>query len=172
MAVQRPTCFPINMGSRRGPFWAPLLYLLYIKDFPGVIEDNICPDPSHGVTETLFGRDCRHCLNLTLYVDDGLYVTSSRNVNQYNIENVFHKIKNYLNAHWLQINESTTVLSEIMSQQKRAKIQGILPYLTINETIKGKIQDRHITDSQSFQILGVNIKKHISLGGKRHCYQP
>ena len=108
---------------------------------------------------------------MTLYADNSLYILCNRkrSVNQDNIDNVFHKIKNYLNTHGLQINESKTVLSEIMSQQKQAKIQGIPPYLTVSETVRDKIKDRHITDSQYLRLLGINIKNNMShlLGGKK-----
>ena len=98
----------------------PLLFLLYINDFPCAIEDYLCTDYSHSETETLFGENCVECGNLMLYTDDGLYVTrsKSRNTNQDNIKDKFHKIKDYLNTHGLQINESKTVLSDIMSTQK------------------------------------------------------
>ena len=61
-----------------------------------------------------------------MYADDGLFVkiSSSRSRNQESIENGFCRIKNYLNTHGLQLNEAKTKLMEVMSKQKRTRLEG------------------------------------------------
>ena len=73
-----------------------------------------------------------------MYADDGTiwYIASnSRDQNQDKIEQIFWKLKNYLNANGLKINESKTKLTEFMTRQKRVRTKGIPPDLTIQEEV-------------------------------------
>ena len=103
---------------------------------------------------------------MTIYADDGVYAraSNSRIYNQDRIDDTFWRIKNYLNANGLLINEGKTTITEFMTKQKRSQIPGIPPDITIQETIDGKLKDKLITDSSTCRILGGNIRNTFVLG--------
>ena len=68
----------------------------------------------------------------------------------------------YLNAHELEVNQGKTNLTEYMTRQKRGRLTGIPPELTVSEIIKDKLEDKHITDSNYCRILGGNLKNDMS----------
>ena len=109
-----------------------------------------------------------------MYADDALYIIvgKTRWRNQDKIDDNFCRIKDYLNSHGLQINEAKTTLTEYMSSQKRAKLIGIPPELTVAKLIGDKYHNKHVTDSVYSRILGINVKNNLSweshlLGGKK-----
>ena len=77
------------------------------------------------------------CGTLTLYADDACTSLQEKLDGgiKTKIEETFCRIKDFLNAHGLQINEAKTTLTEYMSSQKRAKLIGIPPELTVAELI-------------------------------------
>ena len=74
----------------------------------------------------------------------------------------------------LEVNEAKTCLTEFMVCQKRAKIQGVPPELTVQEKFSKNSQiqyrDKHITDKNYTRLLGLNIQNngswdsHLSTG--------
>ena len=115
---------------------------------PTITEDNMCVNPAHRDPDILFGRQCLDCVTLPIFADDSMYLFSSNNrhLNQERVENVFVKIRDSLNSHGLQINESKTWLTEFMTKQKHARLRGIPPELTVTEKVAdkkvaGKIQN-------------------------------
>ena len=120
-------------GVPQGSIMGPLLYLLYVNDFPSIIEDDTCDNPYHSYNEKLFGNECKKCGLLPVYMDDGTYLLRGRHraAIQDIIEIMFTRIKNYLNAHRLKINEAKTGLTEFMVCQKREHLQGIPPELMV-----------------------------------------
>ena len=120
-------------------------------------------------TDNLFSSECNKCGSYIIYADDGLYKTSSngRNYNQDKIYEFFWKIKDFLNANGLKVNDQKTNLTEFMTYQKRTKMGGIPPDLTIREETKDlegniKMQDKLITDNPNFRILGLNLNSNLS----------
>ena len=83
------------------------------------------------------------------------------------IDQNFWKIKNYLNANGLQVNEGKTSLTEFMVYQKRTKTKGIPPDLTVQEKVKDRqgrttLQDKLISDSSSCRMLGLNMGTNLT----------
>ena len=110
-------------GVLQGSVMGPMLYLIYVNEMTNVIQDDDCPDTVHSDRSRLFPRNCRQCGVFPMFADDGMfqYSSNSRNMNQEKIETNFWKIKAYLNANGLQVNEDKTNLTEFMCQQKKIK---------------------------------------------------
>ena len=106
-----------------------------------------------------------------MYADDGQFVFSSnnRNRNQDKIDENYVKIKNFLSVNGLQVNDSKTHLTEFMTHQKRTKIGGIPPDLTVRELAVDKhgmlkMEDNLISDSIYCHMLGINLQNNLSWG--------
>ena len=156
----------LKFGVPQGSCIGPLLYLLYVNDFPTITENEDCRNPVHSDPTVLFGGICNNCGVLPVYADDGLFLfrSNQRNLNQDIIIHMFVKIRDFLNTIGLEVNEGKTSLTEYMVAQKRAKIAGIPPELTVTEkitdinTMKTTLRDKHITDSTSTRLLGMNLQ--------------
>ena len=122
----------INMtlhGVPQGSVLGQLLYLLYINKMTAVNKDNLCGDPHHQDTTKLFNEGCKDCGETMLFADDAVYVIASNNrgTNQERIKEFFWRVRDFLNANGLQLNETKTNLTEFMMKQKRARARGSLP---------------------------------------------
>ena len=104
---------------------------------------------------------------MTMYADDTQYrVTSnSRMHNQMYIESTFNRMVDFLNSNGLEVNQSKTTLTEFMSHQKRAKLRGIPPELTVRELVNDRWEDKLIIDSNICRTLGLNLQNNLSWGG-------
>ena len=109
----------------------------------------------------LFGESCPACGLLTSYADDTTYVSASkdREKNQENITKNMDRIKKFLNANDLCINESKSCIIEMMNKQKRGRVKGNAPEIKITgkdgqpETLKAK---------KDCRLLGANLAQDLT----------
>ena len=71
-------------------------------------------------------------------------------------------------ANGLQINESKTSLMEYMTKQKRVRLRGIPPELTVVEKVEDRLEDKLISDSLYCRTLGMNLQNNLSCNA--HLY--
>ena len=102
-----------------------------------------------------------------MYADDTQYLvtSNSRMHNQMYIEYTFARIIDFLNSNGLEVNQSKTTLTEFMTHQKRAKLRGVPPELTVRERIGDAWTDKHIVDNKTPRILGLNLQNNLSWDG-------
>ena len=78
---------------------------------------------------------------------------------------MFLTIRDFLNALGLEVNEAKTVITEYMVGQKRAKLRGVPPELTVQEKIiingQTEFRDKHVTDKSTSRFLGLNLQNNL-----------
>ena len=102
------------------------------------------------------------CGIITQYADDATYVVSNRD-RTWNQQKLSENIENliiYLETNELTINADKMNLVEVMIQQKRAKITGELPDLSVRNN-DGQLET--VSDRKYCRILGMNLQNNMTL---------
>ena len=108
----------------------------------------------------LFGTNCQNCSEMTCYADDGtvLHSYNSRRENQEQLIEDLDKINDYLNDNRLKINRDKTTILEVIIRQKRAKIEGQPPTLSVT----GKDNNlKTLYCGKYTRLLGGNISNNL-----------
>ena len=164
-----------DTGVPQGSCLGQLLYLIFVNEIPETIKDiENCDNEVHRDRSKLFGENCKTCGCLPVYADDGICIISGkeRTLNQEAIEDKFRKIKDFLTANGLAINDGKTALMEFMTKQKRGRLQGSPPQLQVTVLEEGQLKDKMITDTKTCRFLGASLQNnlawqnHLTVGNK------
>ena len=131
-----------------------------MNELPSILNDDDCPDEVHVRNNdvNLFTDNCERCGQLPTYADDSTVVitTTNRFQAQEKIIAITDKVKTFLVANSLSLNLSKTEIVEVMVRQKRARLAGLPPQLTvINPDSSLKV----ILAKDSCRLLGANINR-------------
>ena len=158
-------------GVPQGSVLIPILYVIFMNELPAVVTDENCNNVVHDYTGKLFDDNCNSCGSVPTFTDDSTYVisTSTRYKTQEKISMNIRKIKNFMDANVLSINLGKMEIVECMVRQKRVRITGNEPQITV---MKPDSTLKTITATDYCHLLGANIsrevnwKSHIETGEK------
>ena len=155
----------------QGSVLGPILYILYVNELTNVINDPNCNDSTHKDKTKLFTDNCSKFGSIPTYAADLMYQvsTNTRFEAQEKINVNIEKIKTFLDANSLSINMDKTEILETMIRQKRTRILGVPPQLSITNR-EGIL--KVIEAKVSYRLLGTNLnsdmtwKHHLETGDK------
>ena len=156
---------PVECGVPQGSCLGPLLYLIFVNELPESIRgEDLCQNPAHSDTKSLFGMECPDCGVMPIFADDGICLLAGNNraANQTKMENKFRCIKEFLTDNGLVVNDGNTSLTEFMAQQKRGKIKGKPPTLVVQVMVYGRVIDKTIEDSKCSRFFGATLQNNHS----------
>ena len=151
----------VETGILQGSTLGPTLFNLYINDFPDIVNDHgSCQEEEHTPGESLYGRNCKICGNITAYADDAIFTTSSKNreTNQEKLKYMLDKMKTYLNNNKMTVNPSKTLLWEFMLKQKKCKTKGEPPHLV---TLDRQSNIKIVRASPQEKCLGITLQENL-----------
>ena len=162
IGTRRSKFSSVKSGVPQGTVLGPILYVLYVNELPSIMNDNNCNEPVHVANNDdaadLFTENCDRCGQMPTYADDSTVVISTTNrfLAQERIFVIIDRVKIFLAANSLSLNLGKTEIVETMVRQKRARLPGLPPQLTIQRP-DGSL--KVIVAKYSCRLLGVNINK-------------
>ena len=147
-------------GVPQGSILGPLLYIIYTNELSQAIKNKDCTDESHSDKSKLFGQNCNHCGTLVNYADDATFhiASNSREHNKRKLMENLENLEKFLNDNDLVINVGKTAIIECMIKQKRGRMEGEPPNLTVEI---GDGTEKEIVDKQEMRILGTNMQQNM-----------
>ena len=165
----------VNIGTKSSSFWTvchgvpqgsvlgPIMYVIYVNELPQVVKDeDNCQHLSHKPADNLFVPNCPQCGSVPSYADDVTFMVTghSRFSNQERLSTNAVRLKTFLNDNNLSINMGKTAIIEIMTRQKRVRLQdNPPPQLTVTTL---QVILKNIQTSDHCRLLGANIDKDMS----------
>ena len=150
----------VTTGVPQGSVLGPIFYVIYVNELPTLTNDSDCTNDVHAPRDNsnLFSENCENCGQLPTYTDYSTIVicTRSQFEAQDKIISIIERIKSFLTANSLSLNLSKTEIVEIMVRQKRVRLTGQPPQLSV---VKPDGTLKIIVAKESCRLLGANLNK-------------
>ena len=173
IGTRNSTYMNVTSGIPQGSVLGPILYVLYVNELPSIINDVDCTDAAHVSSDVsnLFCDNCDKCGQIPMYADDSTVVISTKNrfESQDRLITIIDRVKTYLAANSLSLNIGKTEIVEIMVRQKRVRLPGLPPQLSVTKT-DGTL--KIILAKDHCRLLGANLNRdatwshHLEIGEK------
>ena len=139
-----------------------LLLSLYLSVTPAcsLMDDDDCNEDVHVTRDDskLFKVNCHKCGQMPTYADDSTVVISTRTRfdAQERIIIIVDRIKQFLDSNSLSLNLGKTEIVETMVRQKRARLTGLPPQLSVTKP-DGSL--KVILAKDTCRLLGANLNR-------------